>query len=142
MFRDTLAGVVSDAETERSIMTDTTARRERRRYVPPRGGRRIPADAAGCERGCALYERRGICPMARDAYGLQNSAEAERRAEQFRAAIAQQAQTIPSLPELVRREARLLPASTHLGLHPAPADPLYHDSRKDALHAAIPRRSK
>jgi hypothetical protein len=85
--------------------------------------------------GCFLYERRGVCPMARDTYGFQNSAEAGRRAERFRAAVAQEARRTPSLPELVRREARLVPASTRLALRQIPTDPLSRDSRKDeAIH--------
>jgi hypothetical protein len=105
----------------------------------PRVSRSTSMDAAaGCE-GCFLYARRGVCPMARDAYGLQNSAEAERRAERFRAAVAQEARRTTSLPELVRRDVRLMAASARLGLRPAPASALSHDSRKDAAHV-LPAR--
>jgi hypothetical protein len=70
------------------------------------------------------------------------AASAPARWDRLRAAIAQDAETVPSLPELVRQEARLLPASVRLGLCAAPtADPVSHDSRKEPIHV-IPARSK
>ena len=93
--------------------------------------------------GCFLYERRGVCPMARNAYGFPNTAEAQRRTEALRAAILQDAGTILSLGELVRLEARQYPAGLaaafRLGLLAAlPADPV-PDSRKEIPHVAVPR---
>jgi hypothetical protein len=56
-------------------------------------------------------------------------------------AIARDAQTTQSLPELVRQEALLPPAAARLGLLAAPpANPLADDSRKEALYV-IPARS-
>jgi hypothetical protein len=96
--------------------------------------------AAGCD-DCFLYERRGTCPMARDAYGLQNTAEAQRRAERFRQAITQDAGTVPSLPELVRQDAGRLPASVRLGLCSAPVADPPKESEKEVVHVE-PARSK
>ncbi len=81
--------------------------------------------------------------MARNAYGLQNTAEAHHRADVLRAAILQDAGTIPSLGELVRLEARRHPAglatASRLGLLAAPrADPIL-DSRKEIPYVAVPR---
>jgi hypothetical protein len=107
----------------------------------PRRPDEPPISTEQCD-GCLLFERRGICPMARDAYGLQNTAEAQRRAERFRQAIAQDAGTAPSLLELVRQDAGRLPVSVWLGPCSAPVlDPLSHDSRKEAVHV-IPARSQ
>jgi hypothetical protein len=96
-----------------------------------------PGAAAGCE-GCFLYERRGICPMVRDAYGLQNPAEAQRRAEVLHDAIVLDAEAVPSLSELVRLEGRQYPvglaAASRLGLVAA-TDPFSHESQKEASHA-------
>jgi hypothetical protein len=95
--------------------------------------------------GCFLYERRGVCPAARDAYGLQNSTVAERRAEQFRQAVARDAQSIVTLAELVRRDAqrhrdaqrqrpaRLLPTPSPLALPKAAAERTTNDSRKKVI---------
>jgi hypothetical protein len=107
----------------------------------PRRPDQPPISTEQCD-GCFLFERRGICPMARrDAYGLQNTAEAQRRAERFRQAIAQDAGTVPSLLELVRQDAGRLPASVRLGLCSAPiADPA-EESEKEVVHV-IPARSK
>jgi hypothetical protein len=95
--------------------------------------------------GCFLYERRGVCPAARDAYDLQNSAAAERRAEQFRQAVTQDAQRTVTLTELVRADAqrqhpaRLLPTSSLLALPKAAAERTAHDSRKEAIHVVASR---
>jgi hypothetical protein len=92
--------------------------------------------------GCFLYERRGVCPAARDAYGLQNSAAAERRAEQFRQAVAQDARLVVSLAELVQAEAERPSAASLVG----PAQPLLPaagsmptDPRKEAVHVFAAR---
>src|SRR5258708_31597481 len=55
--------------------------------------------------GCFLYERRGVCHMARDAYGLQNSPETG-QVERIRKAIIEEAETVLSLPELVRLDTQ------------------------------------
>jgi hypothetical protein len=105
------------------------------------------ADNAVCE-GCFLYEHRGVCPMARDAYGVQNSADAERRAERFRAAIVQEAGTRSSLAELVAGEVaqrhvpRQLSLFTSSGLGPPEAGRISTDSRKEVFHVASPRTSQ
>ena len=96
--------------------------------------------------GCFLYERRGVCPAARDALDLQNSAAVERRAERFRQAVAQDAQTVITLAELVRLDAaRQHPASlpsvpSPLGLPKEGTERIPSDSRKEALYV-IPARS-
>lgn len=73
--------------------------------------------------------------------------EADQRAPdsaQLRAAIAQEARTVPSLPELVRREAwQALPTSARLGLLMAPvSDPLSSNPRKEALHVISARPNR
>jgi hypothetical protein len=95
--------------------------------------------------GCYLYEHRGVCPAARDAYGLHNSAEAERRVERFRIAITQDAQGTVGLRELVRLDAERQCVGTTLGapqrlalLSPA-ASSIPHGSRKEKDHVAVPR---
>ncbi len=109
--------------------------RPRRLDQPP-----ISTEACG---GCFLFERRGVCPMAQDAYGLQNTAEAHHRADVLHTAVLRDAGTVPSLGELVRLEAHQYPAglaaACRLGLLAAlPADPV-PDSRKEIPHVAVPR---
>jgi hypothetical protein len=70
--------------------------------------------------------------------------EAERRQPYagLVAAIVQKAGAEVGLPELVRRDARHLPASARLGLlAPRTTDPVSHNSRKEAVHV-LPARSK
>lgn len=101
-----------------------------------------------CE-NCVLQEARGgrICPAARDAYGLPDVIEAQRRADALHAAIVEDAQHIPAFAELVRFDAMspavVLPASISLGLLPAPSlVSLFSDSRKEAVvRVAIPSRT-
>lgn len=94
--------------------------------------------------GCFLYERRGVCPTARDAYGLMNSPEAERRAEQFRQALAQDARTVVTLPELIQADAAQTSVGAVLGgsalALPAACKPQAQDHRKEASYA-VPARS-
>jgi hypothetical protein len=98
--------------------------------------------------GCFLYERRGVCPAARDAYGLQNSAAAERRAEQFRQDIAQEAQAVVTLAELMRRDAerqrtpRSLPMPSPLGLPKPNAERVPTNSRKEAVRVPVSRSTR
>jgi hypothetical protein len=98
---------------------------------------------------CFLYERRGVCPAAHAAYGLQNSAEAERRAEQFRQAVTQEAQATFTLAELVRIETERqilgapLPGAFKPALPAAPTSEAKADgARKEAsrVFAARPPR--
>jgi hypothetical protein len=100
---------------------------------------------ASCDH-CYLCDVVGVCcatisPAQRAQLEAGDSAQRER----LYAAITQDAGTVPSLPELMRRDARhsrALSAAARLGLDPAPtADPLSHDSRKEALHV-IPARSQ
>ena len=90
--------------------------------------------------GCFLYEQTGgICPMARDAYGLENP-EAQRRAEVLHTAVVQDARAAVSLSELVRLGA----GRTRLAglLRPSPtANPLPEESEKERVHVE-PARSK
>jgi hypothetical protein len=92
--------------------------------------------------GCFLYETRGVCPAARDIYGLHNSAEAERRAERFRQAITEDAAHAVGLYELVRLDAERQSAAPDLAaaerlalLRPvaASADP----TRKERVYVPI-----
>lgn len=95
---------------------------------------------------CFLQEqRRGrVCPTAREIHQLADLAEAQRRAAVLHAAILTDAQNIPAFAALVRLDAMsrnvALPASISLGLMPAP-DALYHDSRKEIVHALLPSRT-
>lgn len=98
--------------------------------------------------GCFLQEQRSgrTCPTARDAYGLPDVTEAQRRADVLHAAILEDAQHIPAFAELVRLDAMnpavALPASISLGLLAAPlSDHLYHDARKEVVHAVLPPRT-
>jgi hypothetical protein len=100
-----------------------------------------------CE-GCFLQEQRSgrVCPTARDAYGLPDVTEAQRRAAALHAAILADAQNIPAFAELVRLDAMspavALPASISLGLLAPPSlVPLYHDARKEIVHAVLPPRT-
>jgi hypothetical protein len=93
---------------------------------------------------CAIC-RAGICCATLTAsQRAQLEAAIQSPVGGLRAAIAEEASTVPSLPELVRGDASAplaLSASARLGLNPAPiADPLSHDSRKEAVHV-IPARS-
>jgi hypothetical protein len=98
-----------------------------------------PSIEAACL-GCFLHERTGgVCPAARDL-------EAERRAEELRVAVRQDARTILSLSDLVCRDAErhrsthTLPAVPLAELTPATDQPTNSDSRKEAayVHAARP----
>lgn len=97
--------------------------------------------------GCYLYERRGVCPTARDAYGLHNSAEAERRAERFRVAITQDAQGTVGLSELITLDTERLgvgsdlAASQRLALLNPDAPSVSDDSRREKVHVATSRTS-
>jgi hypothetical protein len=108
----------------------------------------IPYDIEDACQGCFLYERRGVCPAARDAYGLQNSMAAERRAERFREAVAHDARSLVTLTELVRHDAKQSQpgpsddASPPLALLSAADSHQRPNSRKEAVyvHAARPIR--
>lgn len=98
---------------------------------------------------CFLYERTGgVCPTARDAYGLHNSAEAERRAERFRVAITQDAQSTVGLNELIALDAARqsvgseLVASRRLALLSPGAPSVSQDSRREKVHASISRTAQ
>lgn len=97
---------------------------------------RTPLDGHECS-GCFLYERRGVCPMARNAYGLEGP-EAQRRFEALRAAIVHDSKTAVSLSELMRLGAGP-PPQAGLLLSSRPAEPIPTDSRKEATHVSIPR---
>ncbi|MFZ1154803.1 MAG: hypothetical protein WAN93_07865 [Solirubrobacteraceae bacterium] len=90
---------------------------------------------------CFLYERRGVCPMAHDAYGLETPAEVQRRAELLRAAVVQDAQTVTTLTDRIhgdaaRQEDRSkLTAPLPLSLPVPVPDPTPHASRKEQIHA-------
>jgi hypothetical protein len=81
--------------------------------------------------------------MVHGGYDVE-AAEARLRAAALHAAVLQDAQNTPTFSELVRRDAMsrnvALPASISLGLMPAP-DPLYHNSRKEIVHAVLPSRT-
>jgi hypothetical protein len=63
-----------------------------------------PSPFLDCE-GCFLRERTGgVCPMAREMVRAR-SPQAQHRAEALHAAILQDAGTMPSFTELVRRDA-------------------------------------
>ena len=92
---------------------------------------------------CYLFETRGVCPMARDAYGLETPALVQQRVEALRAGLAQDAPTVLSLSELMRSDAQrqrlaAVPSSSPLVLPAAPAEPQSNDSRKEAIYAVPP----
>lgn len=93
---------------------------------------------------CFLYERRGVCPMARDAYGLETPAEVQRRAELLRAAVHQDAQAITTLAERIHGDARRQELAVRLPLLlPAPlSSPTPRASRKEQIHAVPPRTAR
>ncbi len=98
-----------------------------------------------CE-GCFLYERRGVCPVAREAYGLETPAEVQWRAEALHAAVLQDAGTVPGLRELMRLDAQrprpvgLLVPPSRLVLPSTAAERMPNDSQKEAIpHAHAPR---
>jgi hypothetical protein len=92
---------------------------------------------------CFLFETRGVCPMARQAYGLETPAEVQRRAEALRAAIAHDAPAAPGLADLVRLEAQQhqqeLQVSSPRLLPAPPVQAIPHDSRKEVVHVVAPR---
>jgi hypothetical protein len=98
-------------------------------------------------RGCFLAgQREGrVCPAARDAYGLPD-VEAQRHAAALHAAILADAGRVPGFAELVRRDAvshtGALAASISLGLLAPSSDPLFPDSRKEAIRVALPARTQ
>lgn len=99
-----------------------------------------PIPETACH-GCFLHERRGVCPMAREAYGLQNTAAEQQKADELYAAIRQDAEVVPSLSELIHEDGMRV-------LQPAPSQVLLpsrsktrvmpHDSGKEASHVAAP----
>ena len=98
--------------------------------------------------GCFLQEQRSgrVCPTARDAYGLPDVIEAQRRADVLHAAIVADAQAVPAFADLLRLDAMspavALPASISLGLLAAPSlAPVFPDSRKEVILAALPSRT-
>ena len=103
-----------------------------------------PCDGHPCDH-CYLCDAVGICCMTVTA-GQRAQLEAEHRTEpidRLHAAIRADAETVVTLPELVRREARRYPAgmaaASQLGLLAEPfADPI-PDSRKEPDHVAVPR---
>lgn len=105
-----------------------------------------PSNAAAVCGGCFLYEHRGVCPMARDAYGLQNPAELERRAEALRVALAQDAHDRSSLCQFVQIDAsktappKPLPAApSHLLLVAATTPAASTADSKEPVYAAFAR---
>lgn len=105
-----------------------------------------PSNHHPCE-GCALQEARGgrVCPAAREVHRLPD-VEAPHRSDVLHVAIVREARPMPTLPELVRRDALslagALPVATRLGLLPAPTPvPLSHDPRKEAIRVLIATRT-
>jgi hypothetical protein len=99
-----------------------------------------PTIEAACA-GCFLNERTGgVCPAARN---LEAERQAKRQAKELHAAVLRDAGTIPSLPELVRLEARQYPvglvAASRLGLLATPLTDPIPDSRKEPANVAVPR---
>jgi hypothetical protein len=113
--------------------------------MPPIDPHPIPPSIETACHGCFLYERRGVCPIARDAYGPDVAAESEQQAEELRAAVRQDATTVVGLSELVRRDAqhhrspRVLPAASPAELPPAPDQTVSTDSRKEAVYVHVAR---
>lgn len=95
-----------------------------------------------CE-GCFLYERSGgVCPPARETYGVEDAAAAER----LRAAVRQDAESAESLAVLAGSDAErgaavgALSPSELLGLPAAPAaDSVANHTRKEMHHVVVSR---
>lgn len=102
-----------------------------------------PCDGHPCDH-CYLCDVVGVCCTTvspderRRLEGKHQSSPSDR----LHAAVLRDAGAVPSLPELVRLDARQYPAgliaASRLGLLVA-ADPLYPDFRKESAHVAIPR---
>jgi hypothetical protein len=102
-----------------------------------------PCDGHRCDH-CYLCDVVGVC-CATVSPDERRRLEGEHQTSpsgRFHTAIRRDAGTVPSLPGLVRLAAHQYPAgliaASRLGLLVAP-DPLYPDSRKEAVRVAIPR---
>lgn len=102
-----------------------------------------PCDGHPCD-GCFCCSVLHICCLTISPE-QRARLEAEERHEGLRAAIEAEAGTVPSLGELVRRDAErqrpapLLPASSLLVLPRSAAEHIPNDSRKEAIHVLAPR---
>lgn len=100
-----------------------------------------------CEH-CVLQEARDgrVCPAAREVHGLPD-VEAQRHAAALHAAILADAEGVPGLAELVRRDAigrrragvLSVPNPSRPALSPSP-NPATHNSAKEAVHV-LPSRT-
>jgi hypothetical protein len=99
-----------------------------------------PPDPHVCG-GCFFFETtRGVCPTARDAYGLETPAVIQQRAEALRAAITEDAHAARSLFDLIQKDAQergaVVSAMTDpLTLPPAPETPLPNTTMKEDSNA-------
>jgi hypothetical protein len=97
---------------------------------------------------CFLFETRGVCLLAQEAYGLETLAEVQQRAEALRLAIVMEASTVPSFRELVRldaerqRSALLLPTPAPLVLPEATAERIPNDSGKEPIRVLASRTTR
>lgn len=101
------------------------------------------ADHMGSCDHCYLCDEVGVCCASISAADRARQ-EAERAASTDRlpAAIRRDAQAVPGLPELVRREAgagALNPAAGGLLTGSPTSDPLSHDPREEAPSESVPR---
>jgi hypothetical protein len=93
--------------------------------------------------GCFLYERRGVCPMARDAYGPE-SPESQRQAELLRVAIRSELPDgAPNLIQLIQQEVQRrtqerLPTAPRL-LPAAPAQSIPNNPQKEPINGSHAR---
>lgn len=94
-----------------------------------------PPTAAACH-GCFLHQQRGVCPMAREAHGIQNTAAEQRKADELYAAIRQDAETVRSLPELIHDGMQVVsPTPAQIALPKrSKTRVMPHDSRKERIH--------
>lgn len=89
---------------------------------------------------CFLFERRGVCPAATAAYGLQTPLTVADRieSERLHRAIVQDAASSRSLTQLVQIEARSQ-RLTGLLLPGRVAEPIPDDSRKETVRVLAAR---
>jgi hypothetical protein len=95
-----------------------------------------PPSESACH-GCALHERRGVCPTAREAYGFENTVAEQRKADELYAAIRQDAEAVRSLRELIHDGMQVaLPIPAQVALpRRSKTRVMPHDSRKERIHA-------
>jgi hypothetical protein len=101
-----------------------------------------PCAGHSCDH-CYVCDVLGICcASVPNGQVAQLEAEDQAQRDRLHTAIAQDAPTVPRLPQLVQLEAQLrsaLPAAERLGLVAAATDPLSSASRKETIRVLLAR---